>query len=123
MNTLPMTAVGYQALKQELEHYVQIARPALIARVQQALGDDFNLSENAAYHAAVAEQTANETRIAETEEKAAKNASGSCSVRRSRLTMPSTFGASRFSNAPRSSSLIDERLVTPAQCKMPLISP
>lgn len=69
--TLPMTSAGYAALQQEMKDRLQVARPKIVARLQQAITDDVNLTENSEYQAAVAEQAANESRIAELEDKIA----------------------------------------------------
>src|ERR1700750_460524 len=72
MNTLPMTAAGYSVLENELKHRVQIERPRLVERLQEAIADDSNLAENAEYQAAKSEQEINEARIAELEDKLAR---------------------------------------------------
>ncbi len=69
MNTLPMTSAGYEALQQELKDRLHIERPKIIARLQQAMTDDVNLTENSEYQAAVAAQATNEGRISELEDK------------------------------------------------------
>ncbi|AMN44082.1 transcription elongation factor GreA [Rhodoplanes sp. Z2-YC6860] len=69
MNTLPMTSAGYIALQQELKDRLHVKRPDIVARLQQAMRDDVNLTENSDYQAAVADQAANENRIAELEDK------------------------------------------------------
>ena len=63
-----MTAAGYTALEQELKHRQQIERPRIIQQITDARthGD---LSENAEYHAAKEQQSLNEGRIAELEDK------------------------------------------------------
>ena len=72
MNKLPMTAVGYSVLERELKHRIQIDRPRLIERIQEAIADDSNLAENSQYQAAKSEQEINEARIAELEDKLAR---------------------------------------------------
>jgi transcription elongation factor GreA len=67
-----MTAVGYSVLERELKHRVQIDRPRLIERIQEAIADDSNLAENSQYQAAKSEQEINEARIAELEDKLAR---------------------------------------------------
>jgi hypothetical protein len=37
MNTLPMTAAGYSVLERELKRRIQLDRPRLIERLQEAL--------------------------------------------------------------------------------------
>src|SRR6516225_2647474 len=69
MNKLPMTAVGYSALENELKHRIRTERPRLIQRIQEAIADDSNLAENSEYQAAKAEQEINEARITELEDK------------------------------------------------------
>jgi len=71
MDKLPMTAEGHSALQDELTHRIQIERPRLIQRIQEAIADDSNLAENSEYQAAKADQEINEARIAELEDKLA----------------------------------------------------
>jgi len=68
MDKIPMTAAGYTALEQELKHRQQVERPRIIQQITDARthGD---LSENAEYHAAKEQQSINEGRIAELEDK------------------------------------------------------
>jgi transcription elongation factor GreA len=49
MNTLPMTATGYSVLERELKRRIQLDRPRLIERLQEAIADDSNLVENPEY--------------------------------------------------------------------------
>ena len=72
MNKLPMTAVGHSVLERELKHRIQIDRPRLIERIQEAIADDSNLAENSEYQATKSEQEINEARIAELEDKLAR---------------------------------------------------
>jgi transcription elongation factor GreA len=72
MNKVPITSEGSLALEDELRHRMQIDRPHLSRRIQDAIADDTNLSENAEYQAAVSDQGANEARIAELEDKLAR---------------------------------------------------
>ena len=72
MNKLPMTAAGYSVLENKLKHRIQIDRPRLVERLQEAIADDSNLAENAEYQAAKSEQEINEARIAELEDKLAR---------------------------------------------------
>src|SRR6201993_5263620 len=72
MNTLPMTAAGYSVLERELKRRIQLDRPRLIERLQEAIADDSNLAENSEYQAAKTEQEINEARIAELEDKLAR---------------------------------------------------
>ncbi|HZP79143.1 MAG TPA: transcription elongation factor GreA [Pseudolabrys sp.] len=71
MDKIPMTAAGYAALEAELKHCQQIERPRIIQQITDARthGD---LSENAEYHAAKEQQSHNEGRIAELEDKLAR---------------------------------------------------
>jgi transcription elongation factor GreA len=71
MEKLPMTAAGYAALESELKHCQQVERPRIIQQITDARthGD---LSENAEYHAAKEQQSLNEGRIAELEDKLAR---------------------------------------------------
>jgi transcription elongation factor GreA len=72
MNTLPMTAAGYSILERELKRRIQLDRPRLIERLQEAIADDSNLAENPEYQAVKSEQEINEARIAELEDKLAR---------------------------------------------------
>ena len=71
MDKIPMTAAGYSVLEQELKHCQQVERPRIIQQITDARthGD---LSENAEYHAAKEQQSHNEGRIAELEDKLAR---------------------------------------------------
>ena len=66
-----MTAEGYATLESELKHRQQVERPRIIQQITDARthGD---LSENAEYHAAKEQQSHNEGRIAELEDKLAR---------------------------------------------------
>jgi transcription elongation factor GreA len=68
---IPMTDAGYAALERELKHRQQVERPRIIQQITDARthGD---LSENAEYHAAKEQQSHNEGRIAELEDKLAR---------------------------------------------------
>src|ERR671914_846814 len=68
MDKIPMTAAGYAVLENELKHCQQVERPRIIQQITEARthGD---LSENAEYHAAKEQQSHNEGRIAEIEDK------------------------------------------------------
>jgi len=72
MTRLPMTAAGHAALEDELSRRVRVERPGLVERIQQAIADEPNLVENSEYQVALAEQSVNETRIAELEDKLAR---------------------------------------------------
>jgi len=71
MDKIPMTAAGYAVLEDELRHRQQIERPRIIQQISDARthGD---LSENAEYHAAKEQQSLNEGRIAELEDRLAR---------------------------------------------------
>ena len=71
MDKIPMTGAGYTTLENELKHRQQVERPRIIQQITDARthGD---LSENAEYHAAKEEQSHNEGRIAELEDKLAR---------------------------------------------------
>ena len=66
-----MTSAGYAVLEDELRHRQQIERPRIIQQISDARthGD---LSENAEYHAAKEQQSLNEGRIAELEDRLAR---------------------------------------------------
>jgi transcription elongation factor GreA len=72
MTTLPMTAAGHAALVAELKQRVQLERPRLVQRIQEAIAGDSNLAENTEYQGAKTEQEINEARIAELEDKLAR---------------------------------------------------
>ena len=71
MDKVPMTSAGYTALTDELKRRQSQDRPRIIEHISEARthGD---LSENAEYHAAKEEQSHNEGRIAELEDKLAR---------------------------------------------------
>ena len=71
MDKIPMTAAGYAVLESELRHRQQVERPRIIQQISDARthGD---LSENAEYHAAKEQQSLNEGRIAELEDRLAR---------------------------------------------------
>src|SRR6202051_3103233 len=71
MEKLPRTAEGDATLETELKHRQQVERPRIIQQITDARthGD---LSENAEYHAAKEQQSHNEGRIAELEDKLAR---------------------------------------------------
>src|SRR5437868_8141332 len=66
-----MTAAGHTVLENDLKHRQQVERPRIIQQITEARthGD---LSENAEYHAAKEQQSHNEGRIAELEDKLAR---------------------------------------------------
>ena len=71
MEKVPMTAGGYAALEVELKQRQSVDRPRIIAHIADARSHG-DLSENAEYHAAKEEQSHNEGRIAELEDKLAR---------------------------------------------------
>ena len=68
---VPMTAVGYAAREDELKQRQSVDRPRIIHQIAEARSHG-DLSENAEYHAAKEEQSHNEGRIAEIEDKLAR---------------------------------------------------
>src|SRR6201987_3734995 len=68
MDKIPMTAAGYAVLGQELKHCQTVERPRIIQQITEARGHG-DLAENAEYHAAKEQQSLNEGRIAELEDK------------------------------------------------------
>ncbi|HMA74767.1 MAG TPA: transcription elongation factor GreA [Xanthobacteraceae bacterium] len=72
MSNLPMTAAGHAALEDELRQRLQVERPRLVQRIQDAIADDSNLAENSEYQTAKVEQEINEARIADLEDKLAR---------------------------------------------------
>ena len=71
MDKIPMTAPGYAALEAELKRRQQQERPRIIQAIAEARSHG-DLSENAEYHAAKENQSLNEGRIAELEDKLAR---------------------------------------------------
>ena len=71
MNKIPMTAEGYNRLREELKRLKTIDRPAIIRAIAEARthGD---LSENAEYHTARERQSFIEGRVMELEDKIAR---------------------------------------------------
>lgn len=68
MDKIPMTAAGYAALEVELRQRQSEDRPRIIQQISEARSHG-DLSENAEYHAAKEQQSLNEGRIAELEDK------------------------------------------------------
>jgi transcription elongation factor GreA len=68
MEKIPMTAGGHAALETELKHRQQVERPRIIQAISEARAHG-DLSENAEYHSAKEQQSLNEGRIAELEDK------------------------------------------------------
>ncbi len=71
MEKVPMTPGGYTALEVELKQRQSVDRPRIIHQIAEARSHG-DLSENAEYHAAKEEQSHNEGRIAEIEDKLAR---------------------------------------------------
>ncbi len=71
MEKVPMTASGYAALEVELRQRQSVERPRIIEHIAEARSHG-DLSENSEYHAAKEEQSHNEGRIAELEDKLAR---------------------------------------------------
>jgi transcription elongation factor GreA len=65
---VPMTPSGYAALEVELKERQSVARPRIIEQIAEARAHG-DLSENAEYHAAKEDQSHNEGRINELEDK------------------------------------------------------
>ncbi len=63
-----MTQAGFAAMEVELRNRQQVERPRIIAAISEARAHG-DLSENAEYHAAKEQQSLNEGRIAELEDK------------------------------------------------------
>ena len=68
MERIPMTAEGYKALEDEIQHLKLVERPSVIKMITEARAHG-DLSENAEYHAAKEAHGLNEGRIAELEDK------------------------------------------------------
>ncbi len=71
MEKFPMTAAGFAALETELKNRQQVERPRIIQAIAEARSHG-DLSENAEYHAAKEQQSLNEGRIAELEDKVSR---------------------------------------------------
>ena len=71
MDKVPMTSAGHAALTDELKRRQSVERPRIIEHIAEARSHG-DLSENAEYHAAKEEQSHNEGRIAELEDKLAR---------------------------------------------------
>ncbi len=72
MDKIPMTAAGYTALEQELQHCQGVERPRIIQQITEARTHGRSPSENAEYHAAKEQQSLNEGRIDELQDKLAR---------------------------------------------------
>ncbi len=71
MEKVPMTAGGYSALEAELKRRTNEERPQIIQAIAEARSHG-DLSENAEYHAAKEQQSLNEGRISDLEDKIAR---------------------------------------------------
>ena len=71
MNKVPMTAAGFDTLKEELRWRQQEERPRIIEAISEARSHG-DLSENAEYHAAKEAQSLNEGRVNELEDLVAR---------------------------------------------------
>src|SRR5271170_1521764 len=71
MNKIPMTAEGFNRLREELKRLKTIDRPAIIRAIAEAR-DHGDLAENAEYHAARERQSFVEGRVIELEDKVAR---------------------------------------------------
>ena len=71
VDMIPITQSGYTALEVELKQRQSIERPRIVEAIAEARSHG-DLSENAEYHAAKEEQSHNEGRIAELEDKLAR---------------------------------------------------
>ncbi|MAB00039.1 MAG: transcription elongation factor GreA [Stappia sp.] len=68
MDKVPMTNAGYAMLEKELKQRMSEERPRIIQAISEARSHG-DLSENAEYHAAKEQQSLNEGRISELEDK------------------------------------------------------
>src|SRR5580693_10199063 len=71
MNKIPMTAEGFNRLREELKRLKSVDRPAIIRAIAEAR-DHGDISENAEYHAARERQSFIEGRVLELEDKIAR---------------------------------------------------
>ncbi|MGH7031164.1 MAG: transcription elongation factor GreA [Stellaceae bacterium] len=71
MNRIPMTADGYNRLREELKQLKSVERPAIIRAIAEAR-EHGDLAENAEYHAARDRQSFIEGRVMELEDKVAR---------------------------------------------------
>ena len=67
MEKVPMTAVGQQAIIDEVKILKSVERPKIVKAIAEAR-EHGDLSENAEYHAAKEQQGLNEARVAELED-------------------------------------------------------
>lgn len=71
MNKIPMTADGFNRLREELKRLKSVDRPAIIRAIAEAR-EHGDLAENAEYHAARDRQSFIEGRVMELEDKVAR---------------------------------------------------
>jgi len=71
MEKVPMTAEGHAAMMDEIKHLKSVERPRIIKAIEEARSHG-DLSENAEYHAAKEQQSLNEGRIDELQDKLAR---------------------------------------------------
>ena len=71
MNKIPMTADGYNRLREELKQLKSVERPTIIRAIAEAR-DHGDLAENAEYHSARDRQSFIEGRVMELEDKIAR---------------------------------------------------
>jgi transcription elongation factor GreA len=71
MERIPMTAAGYKALEDEIQHLKLVERPAVIKMITEARAHG-DLSENAEYHAAKERQAFIEGRVMDLEDKVSR---------------------------------------------------
>jgi transcription elongation factor GreA len=71
MDKVPMTAIGHQAMLDEIKHLKSVERPRIIKLITEARSHG-DLSENAEYHAAKDQQGWVEARVAELEDKVSR---------------------------------------------------
>ncbi len=71
MEKVPMTTGGFTALETELQRLKSEERPRIIRAIAEARAHG-DLSENAEYHAAKEQQSFNEARVSELEDKVAR---------------------------------------------------
>jgi transcription elongation factor GreA len=72
MTRMPITKMGYEKLKNELQRLQKEERPAVIKAIEEARGHG-DISENAEYESAKAKQTIVETKIQELTDKLANS--------------------------------------------------
>ena len=71
MSKIPITTVGAERLRAELQELKTVQRPTIVTAIAEARSHG-DIAENAEYHAAKEQQSLNEGRIAELEDKLAR---------------------------------------------------